>query len=320
MSYNPFFLVTFVLCWTIITFGGSAVAAPVHLGIMGDSNSDEYRGDDNNRGGIYASTTLNWVEQLQRYRGVDLGSWGRWGGTRSSGYEYNWAMSGATAEDVVNTGQATGLAQQVAAGRINTVVLYVGANDFAIWNNTYAKIYNGVLAGQALLDHINKIVSSMATAIDTVRTTEAVNMIVTNLQDRGQSPGFISRFPDPAKRQAVSKAIAAVNAGIDIVVGARRHVALVDLYNYVDAPKNKSRINFARGTLTVGREEISFTTPDDEPHHVMLSDDEHSGAVVQCLVANYIFVEPLNSKFGQRIKPFTDQECLTNAGILVRGR
>ena len=197
----------------------------------------------------------------------------------------------------------------MAAGRINTVVLYVGANNFAIWNNTDAKIYNGVLAGQALQDYINRIVSSIATAIDTVRTTEAVNMIVTNLQDRGQASGFVSHFPDPAKRQAVTNAIV-----------ARRHVALVDLYNYVDAPKYKSRISLARGTVTVGREQISFATPDDEPHHVMLSDDEHSGAVVQCLVANYIFIDPLNSKFGQRTRPFTDEECLTNAGILVRGR
>ena len=139
MSYKPFFIVTLALCWSIITFGGSSIAAPIHLGIMGDSNSDEYRADDNNRGSTYASTTLNWVEQLQRYRGIDIGPWGNWSGTRRSGYEYNWALSGATAEDVVNTGQATGLAQQVAAGRINTVVLYVGANNFAIWNNTYAK-------------------------------------------------------------------------------------------------------------------------------------------------------------------------------------
>jgi GDSL-like Lipase/Acylhydrolase len=320
MSYNPFFIVTLALCWSIITFGGSSIAAPVHLGIMGDSNSDEYRADDNNRGGTYASTTLNWDEQLQRYRGIDIGPWGSWSGTRRSGYEYNWALSGATAEDVVNAGQATGLAQQVATGRINTVVLWVGANNFAIWNNTYAKIYNGVIAGQALQDYINRIVSSIATAIDTVRATEAVNIIVTNLQNRGQASGFICQFPDPAKRQAVTNAIIAVNAGIDIVVGARRHVALVDLYNYVDAPKYKSRISLARGTVTVGREEISFTTPDDEPHHVMLSDDEHSGTVVQCLVANYIFIDPLNSKFGQRIRPFTDEECLTNAGISVRHR
>ena len=71
--------------------------------------------------------------------------------------------------------------------RINTVVLFVGANDFAIWNNTYANIYNGVLAGQSLKDYIDKIVSSIATAIDTVRTTEAVNIIVTNLH--GSRPG-----------------------------------------------------------------------------------------------------------------------------------
>ena len=320
MSYNRFFIVTFVLCWTIITFGGSSGGAPVRLGIMGDSNSDEYRADENNRGGRYASTTLNWDEQLQRYRGIDIGRWGSWSGTRRSGYEYNWALTGATAEDVVKTGQAAGLAQQVAAGKVNTVVLFVGANDFAIWNNTYANIYNGVLAGQSLKDYINRIVSSVAIAIDTVRTTEAVNVIVANLQDRGQSPGFIAHFPDPAKRQAVTSAIVAVNAGIDNVVRARRHVALVDLYNYVDSPKYKWRINLARGTVTVGREQISFATPDNEPHHAMLSDDEHSGSVVQCLLANYIFIDPLNSKFGQRIRPFTDEECLTNAGILVRGR
>jgi len=320
MSYSRFFIVTFVLCWTIISFGGSSAGAQIHLGIMGDSNSDEYRAGENDRGGKYASTTLNWNEQLQRYRGIDIGSWGRWSDTRRSGYEYNWALTGATAEDVVRTGQATGLAQQVAAGRINTVVLYVGANDFAVWNDTYANIYNGVLAGESLKDYIDKIVSSIATAIDTVGTTEAVNIIVTNLMDRGQFAEFIARFPDPAKRQTVTNAIVAANAGIDNLVRARRNVALVDLYNYIDSPKYKSRINLVRATVTVGHEQISFATPEDEPHHVMLSDDEHSGTVVQCLLANYIFIDPLNSKFGQRIKPFTDEECLTNAGILVRGR
>jgi GDSL-like Lipase/Acylhydrolase len=309
-----------VLCWTIVSFDGSPAGAPVHLGIMGDSNSDEYRAEENNRGGKYASTTLNWSEQLQRYRGIDIGPWGSWGGTRRSGYEYNWAHTGATAQDVVETGQAAGLAQQVAAGKINTVVLYVGANDFAIWNNTYASVYDGVLAGQSLKDYIDSILTSVTIAIDTVRATKAVNIIVANLQDRGQSPGFIANFPDPAKRQAVTRAIIAVNVGIENVVRARPHVALVDLYNYVDSPAYKWRINLARGTVSVGREQISFTTPDDEPHHAMLSDDEHSGAVVQCLLANYILIDPLNSKFGQRIRPFTDEECLAHAGISVRGR
>jgi len=160
----------------------------------------------------------------------------------------------------------------------------------------------------------------MATAIDAVRTTEAVNVIVTNLMDRGQFADFIARFPDPAKRQTVTNAILAVNAGIDNLVRARRNVALVDLYNFIDSPTYKTRINLAHATVTVGHEQITFATPQDEPHHVMLSDDEHSGTVIQCLLANYIFIDPLNSKFGGRIKPFTDEECLTNAGIPVHGR
>jgi len=163
-------------------------------------------------------------------------------------------------------------------------------------------------------------VSSMAIAIDTVRATGAVDSIVTNLMDRGQIAGFVARFPDAAKRQTVTNAILAVNAGIDNLVQERRNVALVDLYNYIDSPKYKSRINLARATVTVGHEQISFATPEDEPHHVMLSDDEHSGTVVQCLLANYIFIDPLNSKFGQQIKPFTDEECLANAGIAVHDR
>jgi hypothetical protein len=51
MSYSRFFIVTFVLCWTIISFGGSSAGAQIHLGIMGDSNSDEYRAGENDRGG-----------------------------------------------------------------------------------------------------------------------------------------------------------------------------------------------------------------------------------------------------------------------------
>jgi hypothetical protein len=313
-------MVTFVLGWTVIAFGNSSARAQIHLGIMGDSNSDEYRAGENNRGGKYASTTLNWNEQLQRFRGIDMGSWGSRSDTRRSGYEYNWALSGSTAEEVVRNGQATGLAKQVAAGKINTVVLYVGANDFAIWNKTYARIYNGVLAGEALKEHIDKIVSSIATAIDTVRSADEVNVIVTNLMDRGQFAGFIARFPDPAKRESVTNAILAVNAGIDNLVRTRRNVALVDLYNYIDSPKYKTRINLARATVTVGNERITFATPQDEPHHVMLSDDEHSGTVVQCLLANYIFIDPLNSKFGGQIKPFTDEECLAHAGISVHER
>jgi phospholipase/lecithinase/hemolysin len=283
-----------------------------HLGIMGDSASDEYRADDD-RGGAYASTTLSWDELLERYRGVNIGRWGTWGGPRRSGYEYNWAHSGATAEDVVNTGQATGLAQQVAAGEVNTVVLYVGANDFAIWNGAYATIYNGTLADKTLEDYVHSVVSSIATAIDTVRAAGPVNMIVTNLEDGGANP---LQFPDPIKRQLVSNSVVSVNAGIRSVVNARPGVALVDLHNAASDPVISSRIDLTNGNLMVADQGISLKSDGDEPHHALLSDG-HFGTVIGCLLANYIFINPLNSQFGQNITLFSDEECLANAGISV---
>ena len=302
--------IAFVLCWTCIGLPRPSAPTPaIYLGIMGDSASDEYRADDN-RGGQYASTTLSWGEQLQRYRGVDIGQWGKWDGTRRNGYEYNWARSGATAEDVVNTGQAAGLARQAAAGKINTAVLYVGSNNFAF--DTYVNIYEGAIADQMLRNYVNGIVSSITIAIDTVRAAGSVNMIVTNVRDRGPS----SQFPDATKRQRVTDAVVAVNAGVASVVNSRRGVALVDLYDAATAPDIRSRIDVMRSSLVLAGQDISFAANGDEPHHAILADG-HYGTVIGCLLANYIFINPLSSKFGQDIRPFSDEECLTNAGISV---
>ena len=262
------------------------------------------------------STTFNWDELLERYRGVDIGRWGTWGGTRRSGYEYNWARSGATAEDVVNTGQATGLARQVAAGEVNTVVLYVGVNDFASWNGAYANIYRRTLKEKELENYINTIVSRIAIAIDTVRAAGQVNVIVTNLQDPAATA---EQFPDPIKRQIVTNAVGAVNAGILSVAAARPNAVLVDLRNSASDPEISSRIDSTSGTLMVADQAISYITTGDEPHHAVLADG-HYGTVIECLLANYIFVRPLSSRFGQTITPFSDKECLTYAGISVGGR
>jgi hypothetical protein len=138
------------------------------FGVPGDSSSDEFRAEDN-RGGAYAATTLNWVELLVRYRGLDFGAWATRGEPRRTGYEYNWARSGARAADLIVQGQAVGLAQQVAEGRGSSAVLMIGANDFALTNNTYAEIYSGAVSGAALTAKIDNIVASIALALDIVR-------------------------------------------------------------------------------------------------------------------------------------------------------
>src|SRR5688500_20068761 len=49
------------------------------FGLLGDSNSDEYRADDKRGGRQYGDTTLNWMEQLALKRGLNVGPWGTWG-------------------------------------------------------------------------------------------------------------------------------------------------------------------------------------------------------------------------------------------------
>ena len=81
----------------------SSTTPIVGLGVLGDSNSDEYRADDD-RGGQYAAVTFSWVELIAARRGLNLGAWGTWGEPRRTGFKYNWSRSGATVHDAIDIG------------------------------------------------------------------------------------------------------------------------------------------------------------------------------------------------------------------------
>ena len=298
-----------VILSLVVAFPRPAPAQTTGFGVIGDSSSDEFRADDN-RGGAYAATTLNWVELLVRYRGLDAGPWATWGGSRRTGYEHNWARSGARAADLISQGQAAGLAQQVAEGRIAWALLMVGTNDFA--TSTYTDIYNGTLSGAALTAMIDGIVASIAQAVDTVRAGAPVLLLVTNVPTTiDLNPAVQSMFPDPARRQLVTAAMVAVNTGIEGAL-AQRGVPMVDLdglgaalFSGIDAS----------GNLNLGGELISLVVAGDEPHHSVLGDNRHAGTVMQGLLANY-FLDHLAAAGGPSIPRFTDAELLANAGIL----
>ena len=97
------------------------------IGVLGDSYSDEYQFYPPHR-----STARNWVEILAATRGLNFGRFSTRsrGEPRNQGYEYNWARSDATTDDLIVTGQHTGLAAQVARGEVNLVVVFIGGNDF----------------------------------------------------------------------------------------------------------------------------------------------------------------------------------------------
>jgi GDSL-like lipase/acylhydrolase family protein len=283
--------------------------APGGVGVMGDSASDEYRADDN-RGGAYVATTFNWLELLVRHRGVNAGPWGSWGGSRRTGYAYNWARSGARASDLIAEGQAAGLAQQVAEGRIAWALLMIGTNDFAL--TTYTDIYNGTLSGAALSVMTYGIVASIVQAVDTVRAAGPVILLVTTIPTAlADSPAAQRVFPDAAGRHRVVEVMGTVNAGLRSALPGRG-VTLVDLDGLVAAlgPRRDGK-----GNVKVGDQLISFVVPGDEPHHSLLGDSRHAGTVMGDLLANY-FLDHLAAAGGPDIPRFTDAELLANAGIL----
>jgi hypothetical protein len=275
---------------------------------MGDSASDEYRADDN-RGGAYAATTLNWLELLVRHRGVNAGPWGSWGGSRRTGYAYNWARSGAKAAELISEGQAAGLAQQVAEGRIAWAVLMIGTNDFGL--TTFTDIYNGTLNGAALSVMAYGIVASIAQAVDTVRAAGPVTLLVTTIPTALADSSAAQRaLPDAAGRHRVVEVMSAVNAGLRSALPPRG-ATLVDLDGLVAALR--PRMN-DKGNVKVGDHIISFVVPGDEPHHTLLRDSRHAGTAMSGLLANY-FLDHLAAAGGPNIPRFTDAELLTNAGI-----
>lgn len=283
----------------------------VGIGVMGDSNSDEYRGTDN-RGGRWADTTLNWIELLARNRNLNFGEWGDWGEPRRTGYKYNWARSAADARSMINDGQHIGLAEQVANGEVSHVLLYIGGNDFHLENGTYREIYDGSLSGARLQRKLDQFVEHITLAVDTVRAAGEVQMVVVNVADKSLAPETVSRYPNQAGRQRVSQAIAWVNEQIE-VMAAERGIVVVDLNAF--ANQVLGRIN-QQGNFELGGETFILTQRGNEPHHLQLGDESgHAGTVLSGLFANSLLVEPFNQAFGLDIQPLSDEEILQSAGL-----
>ncbi|NTV31015.1 hypothetical protein HGA91_03505 [candidate division WWE3 bacterium] len=296
----------------IPTVTASITPSMAGFGIMGDSSSDEYSADDN-RGGSYATTTLNWNELLTKYRSINFGPQGNRSEPRRSGFEYNTARSGATTFDMISTGQHTIMANLIKTHKVTQVYLSIGANDFAWYNGNYAKYYNGEYSGDSLKNQINAIAQNIITAVDTVRAAGDVRIIVTDLMDTGIVPEVAIQFPDPAKRKNITDAVAAINEILTTAMN-EREIPLISV-NSSFYGKLLSRMN-SQGQITVSGEIIKTLEKGNEPHYGRLDDVAgHLGTVLSGMYANELFINPFFTYYGITIEPFTDQELISHAGI-----
>jgi hypothetical protein len=286
---------------------------PRGLAILGDSFFDEYRAD-NARGGAYAATTFNNVELLARLRGLNLGPWGTRAEPRRTGYEYNWARSGATSYSLIQQGQHTGAAAQIRAGLVDYVLIGIGANDYSPnFGDTYQRIYSGAMSDSALAAKERQHVTDVTTAVDAVLDAGARGVGVVLFTEWGLDPSIATRFPNAAGRQRVDDSIRRVNAGLEAMAAGRGGVVIID-QNAIGRERILPGLD-SQGNFTVGGEKISFLTNGDEPHHVRLADGSHVGTVMSGRIANWYIVEPFDAAFGFNIAPLTDAEILSAAGI-----
>ena len=280
------------------------------IAVIGDSQSDEYRADDN-RGSNYSGYTYNWVEQLARIRNVNFGSWGTRAEPRRTGYEYNWARTSATTRSMIESGQHIGVADQIQEGKVNVVVIFIGANDFApyLTDDGYEHIYNGELSDPQKISKVDRLVADIKTAVFTLKAAGDVRILLVKIPDWGNHPGIQIAFPFPDQRQEVSDVISQANAELD-TLAQEEDLQTLDPNDFYKQIFNKG----GTGKTTVDGITLQRLLLNNDPHNFYLEDGVHTGTVVNGFLANAI-VAKLNTMITNKIKPFSEKEIRETAGL-----
>jgi phospholipase/lecithinase/hemolysin len=269
------------------------------IGVLGDSYCDEYEFYPPDR-----ATARNWVEILAATRGLDFGRFdprGR-GEPRNQGYEYNWARSDATTDDLIHTGQHTGLAAQVTRGEVGLVLVFIGGNDFI-------NAMKSSDPAAALDDVLPRALANYRVAVRTVlEASPDVRLVVATLPDIANLPEFAGpiregRIPK-AIAEAYTRAIGRYNAQIRSYATTERRVALLDL----DLTTRAANLLSPDHIDILGRR-LDRLRPGNDLDHFFLADLRHPGTLGQSLMAR-LFVETVNDRFGAGIAPLSAREVL----------
>ena len=295
------------------------------IGAMGDSLTNEY----SQRAWYYGdSSALNWVDLLATLRDYDsslpqltFGDYQTnpdvWGSPRYGGYENNWANAGADTATLLSEGQHTGIANQVRAGQVQYVALFIGSNDFnpyahdaysAIYSQTEPFIGTGARQYADANEYVDSIIERYITALDVV-SQEGARIVMATIADFGVTPHVVNNFPSAEKRQRVTNVIETVNNRLKALATARS-LPIVDIFEM-------AKLYLGSDPLMVGGIPITIGAPPSaNSQYLILPGRIHPGTVLQGLLAN-TFIEACNLSYGTNFTPLSDQEILASAGINV---
>jgi pimeloyl-ACP methyl ester carboxylesterase len=272
------------------------------IGVLGDSYSDEYQFYPPHR-----SMARNWVEILAETRGLDFGRFSTQsrGEPRNQGYEYNWARSDATTDDLIATGQHTGLAAQVARGEVNLAIVFIGGNDFINAMKTADPAAAFQQVGPRAEANLERAVATILKAHADVR------LVIITVPDIRDLPEF--RVPLHAGRLPLADANAATatirryNARIRSLAAREPRVAVLDF----DLVTRLSELIYPESVPVAGQP-IVRSDPSDDPRHLFLGDFRHLGTVGQGLLAELLDVT-IDGKLAAGVPPLSEREVLEYA-------
>lgn len=277
------------------------------LAVAGDSWSDEYAAESYN----YAR---NWAELLVSERGIDLGAPGDYSSDirGSNGTAFNWAVTGATALDLLIESQDIQIVDQFGLGEVSHAVLMIGSTDFAPGGTKFTNIANGTWS-QAQIDNELSFMSLNLEGAITVLSGVPTKALVATIPDPTMTPQGRTLF-DAAGREKVRTAVNAMNVKIKEFAAAK-HLPVIDLAalstTILGTPANPATSRTIGGNVY----NVSGGVPKT---NLFIDGGILPHTVFQAHVANTV-IEGLNFAYNENIARLTEQQIVTLAGQTYGG-
>ncbi|NQX02938.1 SGNH/GDSL hydrolase family protein [bacterium] len=306
------------MVWVAVLASSPLGAAPLKVLAIGDSLTEEYAFElpfSAPDSAPSAANTRNWPEILsaRRAASITFGSYNpsllSYIDLRNGGYQYNYGVPSFRTADWIAVCQTTFSFDPVVLlryftkdallghlGEVQAVILFLGGNDL---NSQYSAIFNDLQAPAVL----GQVVANLAFLHDYVRSRAAgLPIIIATVPDIGATADVAGKFTDPAKRTRARERIAAMNASLIVMAGARgATVARIDSVTDLVFDQTPVHLN--------GTEFSAGPHPENPPQVLFCKDGFHPATMAQALIADQL-IDALNRATGAGIPRLSHREIL----------
>ena len=109
----------------------------------------------------------------------------------NQGFAFNWSRSDAETEDMIRTGQHTGLALQVSRGEVSVVIIFIGGNDFI-------HALGSELSGSSVNHVLRRAIVNLELAVETILAASPhVQVFIATVPDIMELPEFAAPARGP---------------------------------------------------------------------------------------------------------------------------